>query len=1856
MDFKKIVITCFCSIIGLFGLGGDRLSAQINADFEADVTSGCDVVTVNFTDLSSSMNGIIVSWIWDLDGAMATASNPSRIYNTPGQYTICLTVTDLTGASDTECKTNYIVVHDLPMPNFTADATSGCGPLTVNFTDLTIPGDGAITQWIWELGGTSGIVVDDGTLPVIQTTYTISDVYTVNLTVIDEFGCSNNFSIPNLVEVFEDPVVDVTADQNFSCTAPLVVNFTNNSPTNNVTFQWDFGNGDPVFNGPNPPAVNYTTNGLFDVTIIAINTITGCVTTQILDGFVSIGQGVTFDSDPDTACIGEQILFTDLTQTPASTITWEFGDGMMTTGVSTTSYQYMNTGCYNVTLTRDANGCVTTSTREVCVVDLPIANFVMDNPLGCAFPHIVNFTDNSTNATSWFWEFGQNGILGNSLEQSPSIQINSQGLYPITLTVTGSGGCQDTFRDIVQTFGFDSDIVLNEVLGCPPINVCFPVQVDMTVPVVSYEWIISDTILLSGANPCYSFTDTGSYDVMLIVENALGCIDTSFVEGLVQVGTPPVPDFTASPTATCAHQEIQFANLSNPPGQVWVWDFGDGSISTDQNPLHTYRDTGCFDVELNVFNNGCNASWKPDDYICIFPPVAIFDVVRDCDDPFNVDFINNSIGRDSVFWDFGVTNSTSDTTSLISPSFMYPDTGVYTVSLIVYNEQSMCYDTAFLDLGIYDLSSSMTLNPTSGCVPLTIQASSDAVQATSWTWSATGGLIADRFVSSTEITFALPGTYDVTLIVSDDAGCSDTLTQSVTANRLQADYIAIPDRGCIPLNVNLTQNAMSPFGTVVQTEWVIGDSLYLLNGDNVNVTIDSPGIYSVTLMVLDDLGCGDTITDIIGIQAIGPLPEFTADTAGCVNEMYQFINASVGNSLTYSWDFGDNTGSMDTDPVHVYTASGLYTVCLTVTDGNACDTTLCKMNYVEVGDPMAGFTFDSTFSLCPPLPINFTNISVGASQYIWDFGDGSGVSAIESPTHVYTVPGVYDVDLVAIANAECSDTATFQGLVVLQGPVVQFETIDTTVCAPANILFKVEGLDIYDYQWDLGDGTVVNGGLNSTRDSILHEYRFPGKYNPVLRVVDTGGCEVAYSFPSTICVAEMSMDFSADDRTLCDNVSTMFDYNVTSSEPLDTVYWIFEGGLPNQTADPNPTVTYASGGLYDVTLIADNGFCRDTLFMDDYIGVGEKPVANYSMSQDTGCLPFFVDFADLSTIGSGNINQWLWDFGDNSTDATQNPGHEFLSGQDSLPVSLIVTSGFGCMDTIIDYVYLLEQPMFDLSGVATVCLGDSLQLTANFPGGTNSIMFNWLSSPDLSCTNCLTTTAVPSQATTYYFEATGANGCTKLDSVQVRIDPNSILSHTITRDTFVCFGESIQLNVTGGILQASNNWDVNDAGLSCYACDDPIASPITATTYHVTINSGTCSLSDSVHVSVIDERTSFLSPDVTICEGDTTTLEILSGSSPNWINPTDLSCNNCFMPEASPTNTTEYRAEVSTMSGCLIRDTVLVTVIPFSSVTAGPDANLCLGQSVQLQGQGVGNIAWTPNGSLMNSNTLTPLASPLATTTYVMTVTNGSCVFQDSVLITVASKANISGFNYELCYGDSIQVEVIGIADDFVWTPSDFLSDPFSQNPLAYPPSNQVYEVTGSLAGCPSDTTLVGIEVLQPFTLHLDSSVAFIPGDVIQLNASVTPNGSFQYLWSPSSMLSCITCLNPTLSPTDDMMLTLTVFDPITGCEQSRDVFFKAITACRDLVISVPNVFSPNGDGVNDELKVISSLVQEIQRFRIFDRWGSMMFETGDIHEGWDGTFNGEMMNPGVYVFFVEAICPLYGSPLMIKGDITLIR
>ncbi len=1843
--------------------------AQLDADFSFTDTTGCGTLQVGFCDISAASN-TIVSRVWDLGGAPATDINcPNRIFATPGSYTVCLTVTDDQGNTDTECKTDLIRVFHLPDPDFDANPVIDCAPAEVTFTDMSTSADGTINEWLWGLGGSCGTITQTApATPAVVCTYPVPDDYTVSLTVKDDNGCENTITKSDYISVAEKPEISIAASTTFGCEEPFTVSFLNtSSTTTGIDFHWNFGNGDTL-TAEDPGDITFNYEGNYTITVLATDPLTGCGDTLILEDYITIGYPIDFSASQMEGCVGTSVTFTDNSPNVADDVLWDFGDGNTSTDPNPT-HTYNTTGCHYVKLTRMVGGCVNERFMAQCIniVAPPAFNTNNDNNSGCSLPHVVNFSSTSTSAESWEWDFGDGTT---STAQNPTHSYISYGDFDVYIMGVNAQGCRDTvFVNTISVRPVEAILDNDDIQGCAPLEITLGENSSSVTAITDWRWELvttSNTFISFSENPTFTVIDTGVFDVKLIVENTLGCKDTAVFVGAIEVGDNPTLNFSATPVESCVEQPITFTDMSDNTVDYWYWDFGDGNDAEEQNPVHYYLDTGYYDVNLIAANNGCFTSLTFDDYIHITAPVSKYSIIKFCDDNLKRKFKNNSVGADSIFWDFG-TGMSTDTSTLENPEFIYPAPGTYTVTQTVFNSTTGCTHSRSEEVIVTDPIASFTPSVTTGCAPLTLTLNDNSQDALVYTWSSTTGSISDPNTENPSITFTDPGAYnDVRLIIKDINNCRDTfdMAETILVNTIDADIAANPVAGCDPLTVSFADNSNNLFNNNNSWLWNFGDDSGTSVFADPSYTYNGAGEYTVTLTVSDSWGCTGEAVIATPINVSAPIAFFeAAEQAGCPGSAIAFNNISDGNDLSFLWDFGDSNTSTDEFPEHAYTSAGTYTVCLTITDSNNCDNTLCLDDYITVSEPVANFTQDNNFASCPPLTVNFENLSTGAVSYLWDFGDNSGVSTLENPSHVYSIPGSYEVTLVATNAAGCSDTIVFDDLVILDGPEGNYTMTIDSGCAPLTVTLIGESVADYVYTWDSGNGIVQTSFGSVSNDTIVFVYPNPGIYSPSLSLENASGCFRTLPSIGNIHVSEIDPNFGASETLLCGENQEITFFNFSSSpDPITDVQWFFESGNPATSNLIEAQTSFPGEGTYDVTMIVDNDICKDTLTREDYINIGVEPVAGFSMDVVSGCEPLEVSFTDLSSIPSGAIDSWHWDFGDGTTDIGQNPSHIFTGGG-SVPVTLEVTSTEGCTNTFVQIVDVYAANQLTIDPVQAICIGESVPLNVQVLGDITGSTFGWSPATGLSCTDCLNPVANPVDTTTYTFTMTNALGCTSFIDITVDVKPSTLPTIELTADTSICLNTDLQLSADAGTGIFTYEWESSNPGLNCTDCADPIATPNQATTYTVTVtNEFGCNSSESVTIGVIDDTQAFMGADRIICEGASVELDASFGTNPVWITTTGLDCTNCPNPIASPSVPTNYIVQVTTENGCVITDSIYVDLFSPQNFDAGQDQTVCDGESIMLSGYGSGVVSWSPAEDFDDPNIINPFVTPDATTTYYMTLINGDCVVTDSLVVAITDNTDIEiNEDYTICSGASVQLEVSGNADQFEWIGNNStLSSQSISNPIANPEETTEYTVIAAQGTCLPDTETVVVNVIPSPIINLVENASFFPGQSIQVNAEVQEDGTYGYQWSPSTNVSCATCSDPFISPVEGInTFYVQITDFATGCITVDSVYFEAMDSCPPELIGVPNAFTPNADGNNDRLEVFlaRNMSQEgIVSFRIFDRWGAQMFESNDANIGWDGTFKGRPVDVGVYLYYIEYVCPLDGSIQIKRGNVTLIR
>ncbi|MCG3167920.1 MAG: hypothetical protein POELPBGB_03720 [Bacteroidia bacterium] len=445
----------------------------------------------------------------------------------------------------------------------------------------------------------------------------------------------------------------------------------------------------------------------------------------------------------------------------------------------------------------------------------------------------------------------------------------------------------------------------------------------------------------------------------------------------------------------------------------------------------------------------------------------------------------------------------------------------------------------------------------------------------------------------------------------------------------------------------------------------------------------------------------------------------------------------------------------------------------------------------------------------------------------------------------------------------------------------------------------------------------------------------------------------------------------------------------------------------------------------------------------------------------------------------------------------------------------------------------------------TICYGDPVTFnTSAALLGSTPYTYAWTPPGDLNNPNVQTTIGYPVATTTYTVTVTDRYGCQATSDMTVTVNG---ASGDAGPDANVCNGSAAQLNASGGVTYS---W-FPATGLSATNIPNPTATPSITTAYFCTITTADgCSITDDVTVTVSANAPINAGTDVAICPGASTNLAATGGAVYVWTPTTGLSDPNIANPVATPAATTTYTVNGTDANGCTGTDAVTVTVNTAPVANAGADADFCIGGSTTLNGAGGTSYDWTPATGLSNPAINNPVATPSATTTYTLTVTDANgCTDTDDVEVTVNPLPPAdAGADVAVCTGSSTTLGASG-GTQYSWSPTTDLSNPNIAAPVCTPAAAITYTVTvtdnnGCVATDDVDVTINPVPVADAGT---DASIC--------QNASTTLNGAggVSYLWSPATGLDDATLQNPSASPQATTTYTVTVTDA-NGCTATDDV------------------------------------------------------------------------------------------------------
>jgi gliding motility-associated-like protein len=664
---------------------------------------------------------------------------------------------------------------------------------------------------------------------------------------------------------------------------------------------------------------------------------------------------------------------------------------------------------------------------------------------------------------------------------------------------------------------------------------------------------------------------------------------------------------------------------------------------------------------------------------------------------------------------------------------------------------------------------------------------------------------------------------------------------------------------------------------------------------------------------------------------------------------------------------------------------------------------------------------------------------------------------------------------------------------------------------------------------------------------------------------------------------------------------TLLDWTITFNTDVVTTYsWSPTTSMTNSTA-LNPFVNPTSTTTYTLTSTGLNG-CSNT----DQVTVNVSNCGCTITASNSGsvCPGATINLTASEVIGA----TYSWNGPSGYTSTLQNPTSftaPTIPGQYSYTVSAQLPSGDNCASTT---QYTVFSPIQVNAGSdAAICIGASTTLNAT---GTPTI--NWTG----GYTNGQSVS--PTSTTTYTVNGTDANGCTSTDQVTITVNPLPVIN--AGSDAAVCIGGSSSLTASGG---TTYTWNASP-DLTTTAGATTTATPATTSNYTVTgVDANGCQNTDQVTVIVNPLPTISAGLDVSICNGQSTTLTASGGSTYVWTPSTGLSSTTTTSVTANPSATTTYTVNGTDINGCSNTDDVIVTVNPNIPVNAGLDTSICPGGTAVLTASPLNTFTTV----VWNNNVQDGVGfNPASTTTYTVTGTSSNgCVTTDQVIVTILTPPIVSaGSDQTICPETPVILSGSG-ATTYSW-------DNNVQNGISFSPNNTVtYTVTGTdINGCVGSDQVIVTVLPPPIS---DFTASPLSGS-IPLNVTCVNNSSnaSNYTWNfgNSDVQSTNDLSNVSTIYTVDGIYTIMLVASNGLCDDTSYVTIEALPL-PPLEVEVPNVFTPNADGNNEGYYVWTKNAASIEAV-IVNRWGNTMVVIDDLTYQWDGkTPDGKEATAGVY-------------------------
>ena len=1799
---------------------------------------------------------IVYGYQWSPTTGLDNSTSPNPTASPVNDITYSVTVS----APNNLCSsTKEVFVDVLPLPQLDFDYTFDCDAFVVTFVNQSTNSDG----FRWNFGDPNN--PNAGSTEVNPTySYPGSGTYTVTLQPGANALCQDV-----LTRDITIPVNTLTAGfevRTFDCDDETILQIIDTSVDNvSAPVAWEYT---VFYNGQTQTSTDQ--NPFFTVPLDIFGTVTQTVTAQngcqktTSESFQTGGKNPA-DLIPDAVevCQGDGIALNPSTNLiPGWNYVWSPATGLDNPTSDNPIASPQSTTTYSVTVTPPNNACSVETQVTVTVVPLPQLAF--DYDFDCN-NFTVNFTNQSTDSDGFRWLFGDPQNPGAaSTAENPTYVYPGSGTYTVTLITGDNALCKDTLTEdiFIPVNTLDVDFNLG-VYDCEDVSILELTDGtnDAASAPVAWAWSVvygGQFLTSSQQNPLFTVPNPTSGTISLTVTAANGCQLT--VQEAFQTGGNNPTDAIAGTVEVCNGDGVAL-NPNYDQSLNWQYQWSPSFFLDNPNapnPIASPTGDITYTAVITAPAGLCSVEAEVDVEVLPLPQLA-FDIELDCASP-TIAFVNQSTNSDGFRWFFGDPNNPGATSTEENPTYAYTTPGTYEVTLIT-GDNALCKDTLVSQIMVQDrvLNAAFDLSYANcGEDAVTIEFDNQSVNNLNntsgyeWTITTLDGTFTSTEVEPT-LTLATEQTIQVTLEIFTDDGCS-----VATANTsLFIDFTELNlATGDLQICLN-EETGLNPGGDPsYQYQWAPAAGLNDPTSANPLADPDASVVYTVTVTNTNGAATCVLVDSVSVVVPPAPGLSVSDDVLTCEDTVTLFAATTLDADLT----FLQNGVAVGTGGNLLVDVSGTQTFVVSALDDFGCVDNSAPIT-VAGGPVDIGSSGDEIICDTENPVVQLTNLDPNDNlTFSWAPNSYITAGADSATPTIANVPGQTTL-LVTVENQfGCTDTEMLDLVIVDADADLNF--ISEVQCNGATVEFTNTSTNAFGYRWTFGDPNDPDA--TSTEVNPTYTYNTPGTYPVTLDLIYDVDCVESFTGEVEIIEPNIVSNFSYE-YVACSTeeiVINFTDQSINNFNNTTGILWTING---ETFTSPQVEITVTSDSLLDVTLqVFTANDCEAVRVEDIFIDLIDE--INLATEDIVHC---FGDTTALNPNNTGDYSyQWFPATGlDDPT--SDNP---LASPQETTTYTVFISNISADTCEVVREVTVFVPTEIELNAPQdTFTCGNTIFLNASTNVPTS---FVWTNENDQVLIGDETIEVGPILEETYTLRVEDDFGCFKEADVTVT---NRQVDAFLQDSVFSCPTNEIFLDVVSNPDLAdtlSYQWTADPGGiiLNGDATENPtINSEIGFTNFFIEMtNQYGCVRTDLTTVQIYDFQPQ-TPPDENVCTGIETQLNEGAADDKNYVWTPALYLND--PTAASPTVTTEepityglYVSQQFPTELCQDSFSLDVTINPLIELGIRNDTLLCDDNGIALSTETAVPVSyvWATNPAYQNpfSGDAAPQVFPEGEETYyVLAEDQFGCL--DSAQVTVSAyPVNISlDAEADLCLGDEFIVEATNLEDDqdliYSWTPTEtILNGENSNSPVVNPEVSTTYTVLAeNQFGCQQTDSIfvdvfdinAGLEVTaEPDTLYFGS------GETSQLDVTFDPD--YRYEWSNATSLDDPFSNDPIASPEVTTTYTVTVTNSLE-CVTTQEITVTVLDPrCDEPFIFIPSGFSPNADGSNDVLFVRSNIIDQMTLV-IYNRWGQKVFETDNQGVGWDGTFNGRLLEPNVFGYHLSARC-FNGDTFGSKGSITLLR